>query len=109
MDMALSWHIYRYRELSDTDTWVNYSAAIRGEYHDTREAADAQLKLGQLKYQGSIRAYLTDFRTFNVYAHATGESLQEKINMAMPDSILDMRFNQNEEAFADDQDLFRDT
>jgi hypothetical protein len=108
-DTALSWHLYRYRELGDTDTWANYSAAIRGEYHDTREAADAQLKLGQLKYQGSIRAYLTDFRTLNVYARATGESLQEKINMAMPDSILDMRFNQNEEDFVDDEHFLRAT
>jgi hypothetical protein len=108
-DTALSWHLYRYRELGDTDTWVNYSAAIRGEYHDTREAADAQLKLGQLKYQGSIRAYLTEFRTLNVYARATGEGLQEKINMAMPDSILDMRFNQNEEDFVDDEHFLRAT
>jgi hypothetical protein len=108
-DTALSWHLYRYRELGDTDTWVNYSAAIRGEYHDAREAADAQLKLGQLKYQGSIRSYLTEFRTLNVYARATGEGLQEKINMAMPDSILDMRFNQNEEDFVDDEHFLRAT
>jgi hypothetical protein len=108
-DTALSWHLYRYRELGDADSWVNYSAAIRGEYHDTREAADAQLKLGQLRYQGSIRAYLTEFRTLNVYARATGESLQEKINMAMPDSILDMRFNQNEEDFVDDEHFLRAT
>jgi hypothetical protein len=108
-DTALSWHLYRYRELGDADTWANYSAAIRGEYHDTREAADAQLKLGQLKYQGSIRAYLTEFRTLNVYARATGEGLQEKINMAMPDSILDMRFNQNAEDFADDEHFLRAT
>jgi hypothetical protein len=81
-DTALSWHLYYYREVGDTDTWVNYSAAIWSEYHDTREAAGAQLKLGQLKYQGSIRAYLTDFRILNVYARATGEGLQEKINMA---------------------------
>jgi hypothetical protein len=108
-DTALSWHLYRYRELGDSDTWVNYSAAIRGEYHDAREAADAQLKLGQLKYQGSIRAYLTEFRTLNVYARATGEGLQEKINMAMPDSILDMRFNQNEEDFVDDEHFLRAT
>jgi hypothetical protein len=108
-DTALSWHLYRYRELGDTDSWVNYSAAIRGEYYDTREAADAQLKLGQLKYQGSIRTYLTEFRTLNVYARATGEGLQEKINMAMPDNILDMRFNQNEEEFADDEHFLRAT
>jgi hypothetical protein len=108
-ETALSWHLHRYRELGDTDTWVNYSAAIRTEYHDAREAADAQLKLGQLKYQGSIRAYLTEFRTLNVYARATGEGLQEKINMAMPDSILDMRFNQNEEDFIDDEHFLQAT
>jgi hypothetical protein len=108
-ETALSWHLHRYRELGDTDTWANYSAAIRTEYHDAREAADAQLKLGQLKYQGSIRAYLTEFRTLNVYARATGEGLQEKINMAMPDSILDMRFNQNEEDFIDDEHFLQAT
>jgi hypothetical protein len=108
-ETALSWHLHRYRELGDTDTWANYSAAIRTEYHDSREAADAQLKLGQLKYQGSIRAYLTEFRTLNVYARATGEGLQEKINMAMPDSILDMRFNQNEEDFVDDEHFLQAT
>jgi hypothetical protein len=106
---ALSWHLYQYRELGDMDTWANYSAAIRTEYHDTREAADALLKLGQLKYQGSIRAYLTEFRTLNVYARATREGLQEKINMAMPDSILDMRFNQNEEHFVDDEHFLQAT
>jgi hypothetical protein len=108
-ETALSWHLHRYRELGDTDTWVNYSAAIRTEYHDAREAADAQLKLGQLKYQGNIRAYLTEFRTLNVYARATGEGLQEKINLAMPDSILDMRFNQNEGDFVDDEHFLQAT
>jgi hypothetical protein len=97
METMLSWHLHRYRELGNTDIWVNYSAAIRGEYHDTSEVADAQLKLGQLKYQGSIRAYLTEFCTLNVSTRATGEGLQEKINRAMPDSILDMRLNQNKE------------
>ena len=52
---ALAWHLNRYRDLGDQDTWVNYAAAIKTEYHNEREAADAQLKLGQLKYQGSIR------------------------------------------------------
>jgi len=60
-DTALVWHLHRYRELWDNDTWANYSAAIRMEYRNEREAADAQLKLGQLKYQRSIRAYLTEF------------------------------------------------
>jgi len=60
-DTALVWHLHRYRELRDNDIWVNYTAAIQAEYRNEREAADAQLKLGQLKYQGSIRAYLTEF------------------------------------------------
>jgi len=60
-DTALVWHLHRYRELGENDIWVNYSAAIRTEYRNEREAADAPLKLGQLKYQGSIRAYLTEF------------------------------------------------
>jgi len=74
-DAALVWHLHRYRELRDNDTWVNYSAAIRTEYRNEREAADAQLKLGQLKYQGDIRAYMTEFRALNNYARATGEGL----------------------------------
>jgi len=54
--------------LRDNDTWVNYSAAIRTEYPNEREAADAQLKLEQLKYQGDIWAYMTEFRALNNYA-----------------------------------------
>jgi len=92
-DTALSWHLQRYRELNDTDTWVNYSAALRAMYHNDREAANVQLKLGQLKYQGSIRTYLTEFQALNNYARATGEGLREKVDLAMPNSILDMRFN----------------
>ena len=96
-DTALVWHLNRYRELGDNDKWVHYVAAIKAEYHNEREAADAQQKLNQLKYQGSIRAYMTDFRALNNFARAAGESLREKVDMAMPDSILDMRFNQNSE------------
>jgi len=55
------WHLRQYRELQDNDTWVNYAAAIKVEYQNEHEAANAQLKLGQLRYQGSIRAYLTEF------------------------------------------------
>jgi len=40
-DMALVWHLYRYQELCDNDTWVTYSTAIRAEYRNEREAADA--------------------------------------------------------------------
>jgi len=84
-DMALVWQVHRHRELWDNDTWANYSTAIRTEYHNERETADAQLKLGQLKYQGYIRAYMTEFRVLNNYARATGAGLQEKVNIAMPD------------------------
>jgi len=66
--MALLWHLHRYRELRDNDTWVNYSMAVRAEYRNEREAADVQLKLGQLCYQGSICTYLTEFRALNLFA-----------------------------------------
>jgi len=100
---ALVWHLHRFRELKGNDTWVNYTAAIQAEYRNEREAADAQLKLGQLKYQGSIRTYLTEFRALNNFAKATREGLREKIDLAMPDSILDMRFNQNPDEPTEDE------
>jgi len=84
-DTALVWHLQRHRELRDNNTWANYSAAIRTEYRNEHEAADTQLKLGQLQYQGDIRAYMTEFRALNNYVQATREGLQEKINLAMPD------------------------
>jgi len=31
-DTAKAWHLNRYRDLGDADTWVNYVAAIRAEY-----------------------------------------------------------------------------
>jgi len=45
-DTALAWHLHQYQELQDNDTWTNYAAAIRAEYHNERKAADAKLKLG---------------------------------------------------------------
>jgi len=108
-DTALSWHLHRYRDLGEADTWVNYSAAIRAEYHNDREAADAQQKLGQLRYQGSIRAYMTELRSLNNFARANGESLREKVDLAMTDAILDMRFSQNEGEFIDDDDFLHAT
>jgi len=108
-DTAKAWHLNRYRDLGDNDTWANYAAAIRAEYRNEREAADAQLKLGQLKYQGSIRTYMTEFQALNNFARATGEGLREKVDMAMPESILDMRFNQNEEDPIDDGDFLQAT
>jgi len=73
------------------------------EYCNKREAADVQLKLGQLKYQGSIQTYLTEFLALNNFAKATREGLREKIDLAMPDSILDLRFNQNPDEPTDDE------
>jgi len=68
MDMALGWHLHRYRVLKNQDTWAHYSAAIQAKYCDEREATDAQLKLWQLKYQGLIWAYLTEFQALNNFA-----------------------------------------
>lgn len=109
MDTALAWHLHWYRELQNNDTWVNYSAAIRAEYHNDREAADAQHKLGQLRYLGCIRTYMMEFRALNNYAQAAGEGLREKIDLAMPSSILDMRFNQNPEEPATDEHFLQAT
>jgi len=108
-DTALSWHLHHYRDLGEADTWVNYSAAIRAEYHNDREAADAQQKLGQLRYQGCIRTYITELRSLNNFARANGESLREKVDLAMTDAILDMRFSQNEGEFIDDDDFIHAT
>jgi len=108
-DTTLVWHLQRYWELGENDTWVNYSAVIQTEYPNEREAADAQLKLGQLKYQGSIRTYLTEFRALNNFARATGEALREKVDLAMPDAILDMRFAHYLGDFADDEGFLQAT
>jgi len=100
---ALVWHLHRYRELRDNYTWANYSAAIRTEYRNERQAVDPQLKLGQLKYQGSICAYLTEFRALNNFMWATEEALREKVDLAMPDALLDMPFTHYLEDFVDDE------
>jgi len=77
-DTVLVWHLQRFREVKGNDTWVNYAAAIQAEYRNEREVADAQFKLGQQKYQGSIRTYLTEFRALNNFVKATEEGLREK-------------------------------
>jgi len=89
--------------MQDRDTWARYTAAIRAEFRDTREAANAQLKLSHLRYKGDINAYFTEFRALNVYAQATSEGLREKIDLAMPDSILDICFAHYMEEFVDDE------
>ena len=108
-DSALVWHLHQYRELGENDTWVNYTAGIRAEYRNDREVADAQLKLGQLNYEGSIRAYLSEFRALNNFARATGEALREKVDLAMPDTVADMRFAHYLEDFADDEGFLQAT
>jgi len=60
-DTALVWYLHQYRDLNDTNTWVNYTVAIRAKYHNKWEAVDTQHRLGQLKYQDSIRTYLMEF------------------------------------------------
>ena len=106
---AKAWDLHRYDTMGENDSWNQYATAIRAEYLDTREAANAQLKLSQLKYTGDIRAYLTEFRALNNYARATGEGLQEKIDLAMLDSVLDMRFSHYLEEFADDEGFLQAT
>jgi len=108
-NMALVWHLHCYRELPGNDTWTNYAAAIRAEYQNEWEVADTQLKLGQLRYQGSIRAYLTEFRALNNFARATGEVLKEKEDLAMTSEILRMRFMHYLEEFADNEGFLQAT
>jgi len=52
---------------------------------------------------------MTEFRTLNNIARATGEGLKEKIDLAMPDSILDMRFNQNPKDLVEDEQFLHAT
>jgi len=106
---AKAWDLHRYDTLGENDSWVNYAADIRTEYHDPREAANTQLKLSQLKYAGDIRAYMTEFRALNNYARAAGESLQEKIDLAKTDAVLDMRFAHYMGEFADDEGFLEAT
>jgi len=44
-----------------------------------------------------------EFWALNVYAQATGEGLREKIDQAMTDNIVDMRFAHSMEEFVDDK------
>jgi len=106
---AKAWDLHQYDTMGKNDSWGNYYAAIRTEYFDSREAAGAQLKLSQLRYSGDIRAYMTEFRALNNLARATGESLQEKIDLAMPEAVIDMRFAHYPGEFADDEGFLHAT
>jgi len=50
-----------------------------------------------------------EFRAFNNFAQTMGEGLREKVNMAMPDSILNMGFNQNLDDRVDDEPFLQAT
>ena len=50
-----------------------------------------------------------EFRALNQYARATGEGLQEKINLAMTSEILRMRFAHYRGDFTDDNDFMEAT
>jgi len=52
---------------------------------------------------------MTEFRALNNFARATGEGSKEKIDLAMPDSIVDMRFNQNPEDLVEDEQFLQAT
>jgi hypothetical protein len=109
MGTVKTWDLHRYDLLGDSDNWINYSADIQAEYLDTHESDNAQLKLGQIKYSGDIRAYLTEFRALNNYARATGQGLQAKIDLVMPSAILKMRFSHYLGEFATDEHFLQAT
>jgi len=79
------------------------------DFQDSQEAANALEKIGQLRYKGDINAYFVEFRALNIYAGVTGESLQEKVDHAMPSAILDMRFAHNAFVFLEDGDFLTAT
>jgi len=108
-DTDLVWHLHRYHELQDNDTWANYTAAIQAKYWNEREAVDTQLKLGQLRYHGSIHTYLMEFRVLNNFAGGTGKALREKIDLAIHNAVLDMRFANYLEYFVDDEGFLQAT
>jgi len=107
---AKAWHLHRRKITRRTgDTWGAYSEAIQTDFRDLREAANALEKIGQLRYKGDIMAYFVKFRALNIYVGVTGESLQEKIDHAMPSDILDMRFAHNAFDFLEDGDFLTAT
>jgi len=100
---ALDWHQHRRCTTGDRDIWALYATHLQAEYCDRQEGVNAQRKLRKLEYKGDIKAYLTEFRALNIHARYTGETLQEKINLAMPRTIIDMRFTHHMGGFLDDE------
>jgi hypothetical protein len=97
-DEAEEWHQARDNMITlanGQDTWAAFSEAIRNEYVDPRKGATAHVKLKALKYKGDIKAYLTAFKALNLQAGSNGEALQDIIDEALPNSIIDVRFYQN--------------
>ena len=102
-DEAKEWHQAWRRLVGDADTWIVYLEAIQDEYLDPSEAATAFNQMSALHYKGDIKVYLTAFRALNIHARVTGEALQNKVNLALPLEIIDMRFAQNPRLFTEDE------
>jgi hypothetical protein len=66
---------------------------------------NAHAELSRLRYRGDIKAYLNEFRTLNLIVGVTGQGLQEKIDLAMPEDILDMRAAQFRGILVTDEDF----
>jgi len=106
---ALDWNQHRRHITGDRDTWALYATHLQAEYCDRQEGANAQRRLGELEYKGDIKAYLTEFWALNICTRCSGESLQEKINLAMPRAIIDMWFSHHMGDFVDDEHLLTAT
>jgi hypothetical protein len=108
MDEVKEWHQARDEEITlrnSRDTWTAYSEALQVEYLDPREAASAYAKLKSLKYKGAIKMYLTAFKALNHQAGSNREGLQDIINEAIPNKIIDIRFYQNPADLSTDEDF----
>jgi len=82
---------------------------IQTDIQDSREAANALAKIGQLRYKGDIKAYFVEFQALNIYVGVTDRSLQEKIDHVMSSEILDIRFAHNAFDFLEDGDFLTTT
>jgi hypothetical protein len=104
---AKEWHQERDEMVTENgeDTWVAYSAAIQAEYLDQREGASAHVQLKALEYKGKVKAYLTAFMTLNRRAGSSGEDMQDIINNALPNNIIDVRFYQDPHLVRTDEDF----